>query len=263
MWNARDYLKFSAERARPFADLISQVRTEQAATIADLGCGPGTMTRRLADRWPSARVVGVDNSPGMLEQAMVLAIPGRLRFVQADIADWHPSEPVDLLLSNAALQWVGDHERLLIRLSGMLTPAGTLAVQMPSRFETPMQAAIEETAADPRWASCLAGVGLHRESVKPMAWYVHRLHDLDFTVNAWETTYCHVLAGENPVLEWLKGTALRPLMERLGQEEGEFLQALGSRLKSAYPARGNLTLLSMPRLFFVATRPGGQLAGMA
>jgi trans-aconitate 2-methyltransferase len=261
MWNARDYLKFSAERSRPFADLLAQVRKEQARTIADLGCGPGLMTRVLADRWPSAHVVGVDNSPDMLAQAMPLAIPGRLEFVQADIADWRPSQPVDLLVSNAALQWVGDHEGLLIRLTGLLAPDGILAVQLPSRFGTPMYVAIEETAASPRWASCLKGVGLNRESVKPVAWYVHRLHDLGLAVNAWETAFIHVLTGENPVLEWLKGTALRPLLERLGPEdEGEFLQELGSRLKAAYPARRDMTLFSMPRLFFVAARQSDRLA---
>jgi trans-aconitate 2-methyltransferase len=255
MWNAGDYLKFSAERSRPFADLLGQVRKEQARIIADLGCGPGANTRALAERWPLARVVGVDNSSAMLEQAMALAIPGRLRFMQADIADWRPSEPVDLLVSNAALQWVGDHHGLLMRLTGMLAPDGILAVQMPSRFETPMQTTIEETVADPRWAESLKGVGLHRESVKPVTWYVERLHDLGFAVNAWETTYIHVLTGDNPVLEWLKGTALRPLMEKLGpEEEGAFMQALGSRLKAAYPARGDVTLLSMPRMFFVAAR---------
>jgi trans-aconitate 2-methyltransferase len=261
MWNARDYLKFSAERVRPFADLVGQVRKEHVRTIADLGCGPGNNTCALAERWPSALVVGVDNSPGMLEQARPLAIPGRLEFVKGDIAHWRPREPVDLLVSNAALQWVDDHDGLLMRLTGMLAPAGVLAVQMPSRFETPMQVAIEETAAGPRWASRLKGVGLHRESVKPIAWYVDRLHDLGFAVNAWETAYIHVLTGDNPVLEWLKGTALRPLLERLGlEDEGEFLQALGSRLKAAYPARGDVTLLSMPRLFFVAGKQRDCLA---
>jgi trans-aconitate 2-methyltransferase len=128
-------------------------------------------------------------------------------------------------------------------------------VQMPNRFQTPSQIAVEQTTAEPRWAAALAGVGLHRESVLPIARYVDRLHDLGFRVNAWETTYIHVLTGENPVLEWLKGTGLRPLLQRLGTEEGgAFLQALGSRLKAAYPARGSVTLFPMPRLFFVATR---------
>jgi trans-aconitate 2-methyltransferase len=255
MWDADEYLKYSAERSRPFADLLAQVQQSEARFIADLGCGTGGLTRTLAERWPSARVVGVDSSAEMLAQALPLTTPGRLEFVLADLADWCPAESVDLLVSNAALQWVSDHHAVLSRLAGMLSPPGTLAVQMPNRFQTPTQVAVEETSADPRWASALTGVGLHRESVLPISWYVHLLHDLGFRVNAWETTYIHVLSGENPVLEWLKGTGLRPLLGRLGSEEGkEFLQALGGRLKAAYPPRGSITLLPMPRLFFVASR---------
>ena len=255
IWDAKQYHQFSDERSRPFDDLLAQVRRPEAHFIADLGCGTGSLTRTLTERWPSARVVGVDSSSEMLEQAMPLAVPGRLEFVRADIAHWSAGEPVDLLISNAALHWVGDHDDLLTRLAGMLAPGGTLAVQMPNRFGTPSQKAVEETAADPRWASSSKGVGLHRESVMPLTWYVDLLHDLGFAVDAWETTYVHVLTGENPVLAWLRGTGLRPLLERLGQAEGdEFLRALGDRLRAVYPARGSVTLFPFPRLFFVASR---------
>ena len=217
MWDAAEYLKFSDERSRPFADLLAQVRQPDCRFIADLGCGAGHLTQTLAERWPSARVVGIDTSAEMLAQAVPLAIPARLEFVQADIAQWSPDTSVDLVGSNAAMQWVNDHDGLLARLAGMLAAGGTLAVQMPNRFQTATQQAIDDTVADTRWASSLHGVGLHRESVKPLLWYVDRLHDLSFTVNAWETTYFHVLTGENPVLNWLKGTALRPLLSRLGE----------------------------------------------
>jgi trans-aconitate 2-methyltransferase len=255
MWNVAQYLKFSDERSRPFADLLSQVHTEQARAIVDLGCGTGVLTQTLAERWPSAKVIGVDSSGEMLAQAAPRSIPGRLEFVEADIAEWSADVPLDLIVSNAALHWVGNHERLLARLSGMLASGGTLAVQMPNRFLTPSQAAVDETTADPRWASSLEGVGLHRDSVKPLLWYVDRLHDLGFTVNAWETTYFHVMTGESPVLEWLKGTGLRPLLERLEPaDKAEFLRSLSIRLVAAYPPRGDVTVFPMPRLFFVATR---------
>jgi trans-aconitate 2-methyltransferase len=255
MWDARQYLKFSDERARPFADLLAQVRRPEAGFIADLGCGTGNLTRTLAERWPAARVVGVDNSAEMLTRARPLALPGRLDFVQADLATWSPDRPADLLVSNAALHWISDHAGLLARLAGMLAPGGTLAVQMPNRFQAPTQDAIEATSADPRWASALQCVGLHRASVMTVPWYVHRLHDLGFTVNAWETTYFHVLTGDHPVLDWLKGTALRPLLDRLGADDaGEFLRTLGARLQAAYPPRDGVTLFPMPRLFFVAGR---------
>lgn len=194
----------------------------------------------------------------MLQKARQFASVGRLDFVNANISDWSPASRVDLLFSNAALQWVGDHEKLIPRLAGMVAPGGTLAVQMPDRFhQTPAQIAIEQTAADPRWAAALRGVGLHGDSVKPLVWYVRRLHELGFTVNAWETTYVHVLTGEQPVLEWLMGTALRPLLARLETDsKREFLEALKESLAAAYPPEGNCTLFPFPRMFFVANRGG-------
>lgn len=255
MWDAAQYLKFSDERTRPFDDLLAQVPVERPASVADLGCGPGRLTKSLLHRWPAARVIGVDDSPEMLAKAVPLAVPGRLEFVRSDIAAWSPQEPVDLIVSNAALQWLGDHPALLRKLAGMLAPGGALAVQMPDRFHTPSQTAIEEACAYPRWADRLRGVGLHHRSVLPLTGYVELLHDLGFTVNAWSTAYVHVLGSENAVLNWLMGTALRPLLARLNPEESrDFLADVGRRLSAAYPPRGDITLFTMPRLFFVATR---------
>jgi trans-aconitate 2-methyltransferase len=256
-WDANQYNKFAAERERPFVDLIAQVQRAPDATrqIVDLGCGPGSLTRQLAERWPAARVVGVDSSPEMVAKAQPLAIPGRLEFVQADLAVWSPGQPVDFIHSNAALHWIADHDALLRRLAGWLAPGGTLAVQMPNRFDGPVQKAIEATAADPRWAAQLRGVGLHRSSVLPVERYVRLLQDLRFAVNAWETTYVHVLSGENPVLEWFRGSGLRPLLARLDRAAGDQFSAdLAAKLGALYPPRNGTTLFPMPRLFFVATR---------
>jgi trans-aconitate 2-methyltransferase len=259
MWDATQYLKYAEHRSRPFTDLLAQVRAQQPGRIVDLGCGPGHLTRLLAERWPSAQVVGIDNSPEMLEQAQPLAQaqPGRLAFVQADLASWSPAEPVDLIVSNAALQWVGAHDTLLVHLAAMLEPAGTLAVQLPYHFNDPAHLVIEETKRDPRWQASLAGVGLHQQSVQPLLWYVARLHELGFAVDAWQTTYIHVLTGPNPVLEWFKGSALRPLLRHLEPPRAaEFLEEVGRRLQAAYPPQGEVTLLPFPRLFFVAQRQG-------
>ena len=256
MWNADQYLKFSDSRSRPFTDLLAQVPAIQARTIADLGCGPGHLTTTLAVRWPSAHVVGVDSSPEMLAKARPLAIPGRLDFVQGDIGSWSPASPLDLIVSNAALQWVNGHEKLIPRLTDLLAADGTLAAQIPDHIaDTPMRQVIEETSADPRWSAQLQGVGLGRHSTKPVAWYVSCLHRLGFVVNSWETNYIHVLTGQNPVLEWLKGTWLVPLLEKLqGEMKEAFLQAVGRRLEKAYPPEDGLTLFAFPRMFFVATR---------
>jgi trans-aconitate 2-methyltransferase len=255
MWDPQQYHKFSKERARPFFDLLAQVQRERVGVAVDLGCGTGELTRALAERWPAARVIGVDNSREMLDQAEAHAIPGRLRFVQADLAAWRADEPIDLIVSNAALQWVGDHAGLLSRLADMLAPGGTLAVQVPSHFLSAAHRAVAETAADPRWRDKLAGVGLQPGAVQTVLWYAEWLHDHGFAVNAWETTYLHALAGEDAVLEWMKGTALRPLLKRLTAEEGEeYLRALSVRLRAAYPPRGGVTFFPFNRVFFIGTR---------
>lgn len=253
VWDADQYLKFADERSRPFFDLLAQVRIANPKFIADLGCGPGNLTRTLAERWPTARIVGVDNSPDMLAQAH--ALPGRLDFVQADITTWTPHRPLDLIASNAAFQWVPNHDALFARLSGLLSARGTLAVQMPYHFQNPAHLIIEETKADPRWSAALTGIGLHQQSVMPPAWYVERLHALGLAVDAWQTTYIHVLTGDNPVLEWFKGSALRPLLGALEPAaQSEFLEVLGRRLRAAYPTKDGVTLLPFPRVFFVARR---------
>ena len=253
MWDAAQYLKYESERRRPFIDLMAQVVRAEAARIIDLGCGPGNLTLMLAERWPAARITDVDSSAEMLRSARALAIAGRLDFVEADLARWSPNVPVDLVVSNSAWQWIADHERLLERTVAMLAPGGTLAVQMPCRFGTSSQKLIDEVSANPRWSDRLRGVGLHRHSVHPVAWYAERLSKLGLSVNAWETTYLHALAGENPVLEWLHGTALRPLLARLNAAEGaEYLTELSKRLSAEYPPCGEVTFFPMQRLFFVA-----------
>jgi trans-aconitate 2-methyltransferase len=254
-WDPQEYQKFSNERSRPAADLLAQVELAAPRRVVDLGCGTGWLARALAERWPEAQVTGVDNSPPMLAQAEKLAIDGRLQFALGDIAIWSPSEPVDLIVSNAALQWIKDHERLLGSLAAMLAPGGTLAVQMPNNFNSPSHTSIYDVAAEPRFAAKLAGVGLHRESVQPIAWYVERLHDLGLSVDAWQTTYVHVLEGKDPVVQWLRGTALRPVLAALAPDDAlEFERELAARLAAAYPTRAGVTLFSMSRLFFVATR---------
>lgn len=255
MWDVAQFLKFETERTRPFIDLMAQVTRGNTQRIVDLGCGPGNLTRRLAERWPEARVTGVDNSVEMVRAAADLAMDDRLNFEVADLADWDTAQPIDLLVSNSAWQWVTDHERLLSRCLDMLTPSGTLAVQMPCRFGTSSQTVIDDVSSDPRWVERLRGVGLHRHSVHPLTWYAEWLSQRGFEVNAWETTYLHALAGENAALQWLRGTALRPLLARLdAAEQPAYLDELGKRLLSAYPPCGNVTFFPMPRLFFVAQR---------
>ena len=258
LWDPKQYAQFAGERSRPFFDLLAQVRHDRVLQAADLGCGPGELTHALAERWPEAQIVGVDNSPEMLAKAARWALPNRLRFLQADIGTWKSDRPLDLIFSNAALQWVPDHEKVLDALVGMLAPGGTLAVQVPNHFASPAHQLIKETAQQPRWKSLPDGADLQAAAVKPLTWYVERLLGHGLTVDAWDTTYIHVLQGANPVLEWMKGTALRPLLSRLdSQQSADFLRDLGTRYLAAYPASGQgSTLFPFRRIFFIATRHG-------
>ena len=255
MWNREQYLKFMTERSKPFFDLLAKIPQRNYRHIVDLGCGPGNLTKVVAEHWPTAQVTGVDNSDEMLANVQMLAMPGRLEFVHGDIATWKPEQPVDLIFSNAVFQWLPEHEELLPRLAGMLSENGVLAVQMPIHMNTPAQKAILDVTQRDRWRAILAGAGLQPGCVKPAAWYIRQLLDLGFQVEAWETTYMHLLPGNNPVLEWMKGTALRPLLDRLAPEaRAEFLNEVGAGLPSAYPPIGRLTLFPFPRLFFIASR---------
>jgi trans-aconitate 2-methyltransferase len=255
MWDAERYLQFTDNYSRPFLDLMARVPRDDFHTIVDLGCGPGDLTRALLDRCPSATVTGVDSSPEMLERARAGPASPRLHFVQGDIAAWQPDRPVDLLLSNAALQWVPDHAALLPRLVGILAPAGVLAVQMPDHFGMPVSQAIAEVVGRPRWRARLEGAGQDPATVQPLAWYARLLHDLGLTVDAWETTYVRLRGGENPVLEWMRATALRPFLGRLGPDEtDDFLREVGERFLTYYPPSGGLTLVPSKRMFFIAAR---------
>ena len=268
MWDVSQYEQFASERSRPFWDLVGQIPLQamrSATTVVDLGCGTGELTASLLLRCRQAHILGIDSSPEMLKKAETVdqrnwelrGATGKVEFRLADIADWRPDQPVDVILSNAALQWLPDHEQLFPRLASFLSDHGTLAVQMPNRFRAPSQRAIEETIADGPWRDRLSNVGLHQKSVLPTEDYARLLMRLGFTVNAWETTYFHILHGENASLEWLKGTALRPLLAALDpDQQTEFQRALAARLNLAYPPRDGITFFPMQRLFVVATRSG-------
>lgn len=253
-WQPERYLAFGDQRTRPALDLLARVPLANAERIADLGCGPGNSTALLAQRWPEAAIIGVDSSPEMLAQAHATGI--RATWVEADIAAWMPDGPLDLIYSNAALHWLGGHAGLLPRLMGQLCADGVLALQMPRNFTAPSHALLRETAEGGPWADRLVGI-LNWQSVAPPEWYYDLLAPHAQVLDVWETEYLHVLEGDDPVLNWTRGTALRPIMQALDREESAaFEAAYAARLRAAYPRRADgRTLFSFRRLFIVAQRP--------
>jgi trans-aconitate 2-methyltransferase len=257
-WDPTLYLKFSDQRLRPALDLLDRVRVESPRVIYDLGCGAGNVTRTIAEKWPSASVFGVDSSKEMLAQAA--AKPGRVQWIDADIRAWSPVEGADLIYSNATLHWVDGHDALFPRLLGYLNPRGCLAVQMPLSWSAPSHRLMRETLANGGPEGRPLGSERLRESVsrdwvsRPDAYY-DLLAGSSESVDIWETEYLQVLDGRDPVLEWVKGTGLRPILDGLGDDERAiYLAEYGSRLRSAYPARPDgRTLYPFRRLFIVAT----------
>jgi trans-aconitate 2-methyltransferase len=260
-WDASTYAAFSDERSRPFTDLLARVGAEGPRSVVDLGCGSGALTAGLAQRWPTARVTGVDSSAAMIAAAQPYA-GERVTFVLGDLVDWRPDGPVDVLVSNAALQWVPGYRRLLPGLVHALADGGWLAVQVPGNFDAPSHQVLREVAALPPYAEHTAG--LVRPAVADPVEHLADLVGLGCRVDAWETTYLHVLAGPDPVLRWLQGTGARPYVDALPEPlRPSFTDALRQRLAEAYPAEPWGTVLPFRRLFVVAQRTAAGGSGPA
>jgi trans-aconitate 2-methyltransferase len=257
VWNPQQYGKYAEERGRPFADLIARVRAVDPATVVDLGCGPGNLTVTLLDRWPHATVHGVDSSAEMVAEARKLA-NDRLDFELGDLCEWittTPPDSVDVIVSNAALHWIPRHLDLLPGLVRTLRPGGWLGIQIPGNADAPLHVILRELAHTPPYAEYAASSSIRQDLPDPVD-YVEVLSAEGCLVDAWETTYNHLLPGENAVLEWVKGTGARPVLQALPEVlRHRFEQEYGARLAEVYPRREFGTLLPFRRVFAVAHKP--------
>jgi trans-aconitate 2-methyltransferase len=256
-WDPAQYWVFADERSRPFFELVGRVGARAPARVVDLGCGHGELTATLAQRWPGAAIEGIDSSTEMINAAGKLADgqAGRLRFTVGDVAEWIPDGLIDVIVSNAALHWVPEHRELLPRWTRALTPGGWLAFQVPGNADAPSHTLLRELCRSSRWRGRLADV-LRWHPVDGPAEYLRLLAGQGCRVDAWETTYQQVLHGEDAVLEWVKGTALRPVLAALGgdgtAETAMFLAEYAALLRNAYPPGPHGTLFPFRRIFVVA-----------
>ncbi|WP_408898257.1 methyltransferase domain-containing protein [Nocardioides sp. R1-1] len=257
-WDPERYLAYADERSRPFLDLLGRVAAPEPRVVVDLGCGPGTLTSLLADRWPGAAVTGVDSSDAMIRAACDSPAADRVAFHRGDLRDWLGAAPaggVDVLVSNATLQWLPEHLDLLPALVRAVAPGGWLAFQVPGNHDEPSHTLRAELAAEPAYAAHTAGVATpHAHDATT---YLRALQALGCEVDAWETTYLHVLRGPDPVFTWISGTGARPTLQALPDElRPGFEDELKARLRAAYPDDGDGVVLPFRRIFAVARVAG-------
>jgi len=252
-WNPDLYLSFADKRLRPALELLARVPLEKPQRIVDLGCGAGNVTRNLAERWPDAALLGIDNSPEMLMRARK-ELP-QAAFAEADIDSWMPEEIPDLIYSNAALHWLPDHASLLPKLFAYLATGGVLAVQMPQTSHGTWRDVLRKVAAAGPWAKSLAPLLTAGNVLTPQAY--HGLLSTDAShLDIWECEYLQVLEGKNPVAEWTQGAGLRPYLAALEDpQRSEFFETYAAWISEAYPKETDgTTLMPFRRLFLVAKR---------
>ncbi len=252
-WDPERYLTYADERGRPFLDLVARIDATDPQRVVDLGCGPGNLTAILANRWPDADVEGLDSSAEMIEKANAQQVPG-IRFEVADLRSWQPMHQVDVLVSNATLQWVPGHLDLLSSLVTRVAPGGWFAFQVPGNFAEPSHVLLHELAADRRFSPHVAGVA--RPAAHDPQVYLDALLELGCRVDVWETTYLHLLHGDDPVFTWISGTGARPTLQALPDElRDEFVAEYKQLLRDAYVAGPHGTVLPFRRVFAVAQVP--------
>jgi trans-aconitate 2-methyltransferase len=253
-WNPALYRRYEDERTRPAQELLARVPLTGAARVVDLGCGPGNSTELLVQRFSGAAVVGTDNSEAMLVSARE-RLP-QARFELSDIARWQPELPPDLIYANASLQWVPDHEKLIPRLFAALAPGGVLAIQMPDNREEPTHRLMREVAAEAPWAQAIGDADKLRTMLLPIDGYYDLLAADAAQVDVWRTAYQHPMASAAAIVEWVRGTGLKPFVDRLPAElQASYLAAYERRVDAAYPPRADgKRLLAFPRMFIVARR---------
>jgi trans-aconitate 2-methyltransferase len=247
-WDPDHYLRYADHRARPGLELIARIPDVEAATVVDLGCGPGNLTVHLAQRWPEAEVTGIDSSAEMVDRAAA-DHPG-LRWEQGDVATWEPAGPVDVIFSNATLHWLDDHEVLFPRLRSHLRAGGVLAVQMPDNWGAPTHRVPAEVLDDSSWPPRAADALLRDRLASPGQ---YRSWLQPGTVDVWRTTYYQALTGDDPVWAWTTGSVLRPVLDVLDDGDRErFTAECQARYRRAYPpdAEG-VTILPFSRLFMI------------
>lgn len=246
-WNSNQYMKFGKERTQPSLDLISRIKDLDPSNILDIGCGPGNSTFALYENFPNAQIKGVDSSENMLKKARE-KYPN-MQFEKCNVPDDLGEESYDLIFSNACIHWIPNHQNLISEIFNKLNKGGTLAVQIPLTQEAPFYKTLFRLIENEKWSKLAVVHNFH--NLMPNEYYdLFTTFDCDFQI--WQTTYYHIVQSQEGVIEWYKGSGLRPYLELLDEEEKEdFMTELKESLKNLFPTqRDGKVILKMPRLFF-------------
>lgn len=252
-WSPGQYLKFEDERTRPAVELLARVPVERPRRVLDVGCGPGNSTELLAARYPRAQIVGLDSSPEMIAAARQ-RLPSA-EFILAGIDDYAPAAPFDVVFGNAVFQWIPDHIAVLVRLLSSCSPGGVIAIQVPDNLNEPTHMLMAAMARGGPWRERFMQP-IRRDAIPAPSAYYDALKPLAASIDVWHTIYYHVLAGPEAIVEWVKGTGLRPWLDRLDEGERKaYLAAYTGRIAESYPPLvDGRVMLRFPRLFVVAVR---------
>ncbi|MDC0994057.1 methyltransferase domain-containing protein [bacterium] len=252
-WNPNLYMKYGNERTQPSIDLVARIASSSPQEIIDLGCGPGNSTSILKNRWPNAMVAGLDSSEGMIKQARK-DYPNQ-EWIVGDISDWVADKEYDLIFSNAALQWIPEHQIVFPKLVGFLKDSGVLAVQVPFHYDSPLHKSIVEVSEDERWTGRM-NQARSALTYKPASFYYDVLSSISSSLAIWMTEYYHVMESPEAVLDWISGTGLRPFIAALETEEAnDFKKVLLGKYIDAYARqKDDKVIFPFKRQFIVATK---------
>lgn len=249
-WDANLYLQFGQERTQAAADLVARIPVVDPARIIDLGCGPGNSTAILGQRWPEAEITGLDSSEDMIAQASERDLDAT--WISGDINTWNPDQSYDVVFTNAALQWLPDHGKLFPQLMNHVAPGGVLAIQLPYHHASPLQQVVLEASRDPKWNETMESAR-NALTYETAGFYYDTLQPVCNKLDIWQTEYIHIMENHEAIVDFIRGSGLRPFTQALDSEEdiARFEGIVLQGYTNAYPPQADGRILFPFRRQFI------------
>lgn len=254
VWSSQEYLRFKNERTQPAIDLVNKIPMTNPKSIIDIGCGPANSTNVLHERFYNAKILGIDNSEDMINTARE-EYP-QIEFMLCDAGKELNviNERFDIVFSNACIQWILDHKNLLKSMMNLLNEDGFMAVQIPMNYDEPIHKIIGTLAESEKWKDKFDNPRIFY-NLTPSEYY-DLLSEISYDFNIWNTTYFHRMTSHQSIMDWYKGTGLRPYLNALNYvDRANFEYDVLDEIIKEYPAQKNGEIIfKFPRLFFIAKK---------